>query len=343
MKLFYLISIIFLIISCSTDDDNVTETTQELIFEGDVILNNQTEIEEFGAIGYVEITGKLEVITEFETTDPILDLSSLATLEIIGGDLRLINLTDLPTLNGLNNLTSISGYMYLYSAPLIQSLNIFSNVTSTVTGLEIFVYRGLTSLDGLDNISIASGGDLIIEGNDQLLNLNAIENAIPSILGTVKFDELVFQCAPFISCEDEETIPQPFLSFNFIHNVNEIELLRIKGFAGTELTGFENLTTVSRLSLWRNSNLVSLQALNSVTSDIDLLFISENNQVVSLSGIEGLGAITQGLTISLNDSLGDLCALQDNISPDLPEDRFQIILNAFNPTQQDIADGNCSE
>lgn len=73
------------------------------------------------------------------------------------------------------------------------------------------------------------------------------------------------------------------------------------------------------------------------------MVILENDQLTSLSGIENMGAITQQVFIAGNEVLTDLCALQVNIAMDLPEDGVNIINNQFNPTLQDIIDGDCSE
>jgi hypothetical protein len=64
-------------------------------------------------MAYTEITGNLLLSTQFENPDPISSLSSLSTLEIIGGDLWLHSLYDITNLDGLQNLTSVTGALSL--------------------------------------------------------------------------------------------------------------------------------------------------------------------------------------------------------------------------------------
>lgn len=231
---FLIILVSLFISSCSTDESQIPDN-QAPIFIGDVLLKNQTEVETFGSMGYGEITGTLEISGEFETTDPIASLDSLSTITIVGGDLRLISLFDLPSFNGLDNLESLSGALYLYGNSLISSLEAFTNVTSTVQSLEVNMCRGLSSLIGLDNLSIASGGSLIIEGNDQLEDLSSIQNGLPATLDTIRFGGLDFECPD--GCGSFTALPQPFGSLNFLSNVNEAEYLVIKDFIGTTLSG----------------------------------------------------------------------------------------------------------
>ena len=327
------------IISCATDDP-ISEPVAN-VFDGDVELLTQQDVEDFGAIGYTEITGNLVISSQLDNPDPITSLVSLSTLEIIGDDLSLNPVFEITSLNGLHNLTSITGSLVLYGNANITSLDAFSSVNSTVTSLEIYVFREIETLDGLENISIASGGNLIIEGNDSLTSLDAIQDGIPSIMGIVKFEELIAQCGPFLGCGDIPPVPQPFTSLIFLVNLTEVEWLRIKGFQGISLAGVENITDINRLSLWYNPNITNLQELSAVTSDLLGVFISDNIQLETLDGLENITTITNGLNVVGNLSLTDFCALGNSISG-LSNDDVLILINSFNPTLQDLIDGNCS-
>lgn len=329
--------------SCATDDP-VSEIVAPVanIFNGDAELFTQQAVDDFGAMEYTEITGNLILRSQFENPDPISSLSSLSTIEVVGGDLRFTNLFDVPSLDGLQNLTSVSGVLSLFGSSMISSLDTFSTINSTIQSLEIINFREIQSLQGLENISIASGGNLIIEGNDQLANLDAIQNGMPSIMGTIKFQEFILDCGPFIDCSPVIPEPQPFTSFSFLSNVTEVEWLRIKGFQGTSLAGLENITSVNRLSVWLAPNLTNLQALSNVTSDMLFLFVSQNEELETLEGLENIPTVTGNFKAISNPVLTDFCAVQNSIITLLEED-VEILLNAFNPTQQDIIDGNCSE
>ena len=328
------------IVSCATDDP-ISEPAAN-VFDGDVELVTQQAVEDFGAMAYTEITGNLLLSTQFENPDPITSLSSLSTLEIIGGDLYLNYVHEVTSLDGLQNLTSVTGALKLLVNSNITSLDAFSAINSTVTSLEIIGYREIESLEGLEGILIASGGSLIIEGNDKLMNLETIQDGIPSIMGVIKFEELLPQCSAFLDCSMIPPEVQPFTSLAFLSNVTEVEWLRIKGFQGTSLAGIENITTINRLSLWFNPNITAIQELSNVTNDLLAVFISDNNQLETLDGLENISSITSGLNVVGNLSLTDFCALQNSISG-LSNDDVLILINSFNPTLQDIIDGNCSE
>ncbi|WP_366519421.1 hypothetical protein, partial [uncultured Dokdonia sp.] len=85
------------IISCATDDP-ISEPVAN-VFDGDVELLTQQDVEDFGAIGYTEITGNLVISSQLDNPDPITSLVSLSTLEIIGDDLSLNPVFEITSLN----------------------------------------------------------------------------------------------------------------------------------------------------------------------------------------------------------------------------------------------------
>ena len=124
--------------------------------------------------------------------------------------------------------------------------------------------------------------------------------------------------------------------------MTEVEWLRIKGFQGTSLAGLENITSVNRLSVWTAPNLINLQEFSNITSNLLALFITDALAIESLNGLENISTITNSLNVVGNLALTDFCALQNSVSS-LSEDDVLILNNSFNPTLQDIIDGNCSE
>ena len=124
--------------------------------------------------------------------------------------------------------------------------------------------------------------------------------------------------------------------------MTEVEWLRIKGFQGTSLAGLEKITSVNRLSVWTAPNLINLQEFSNITSNLLALFITDALAIESLNGLENISTITNSLNVVGNLALTDFCALQNSASS-LSEDDVLILNNSFNPTLQDIIDGNCSE
>jgi hypothetical protein len=81
--------------------------------------------------------------------------------------------------------------------------------------------------------------------------------------------------------------------------------------------------------------------MSSITGNVGRLLIDSNEQLVSLEGLEGVTSISDFLGIAGNEMLIDYCSLTSSLSNQIP-DEFSLFNNAYNPTMQDIIDGNCS-
>ena len=306
------------------------------VFEGDIILSSQPEIDAFGLFGYQEITGNL-IIQSFQ--EEITSFAPLQSLEIIGGDLRLGILPDVESLEGLDNITSVSGTLHIsYLGEVISSLEMLSNISSVVENLEIVFSIGLESLNGLENVQIASGGSLIIESNDLLTDLSALNGNVPEILDTFRLAPRNPNCS---SCSGIPLVYQPFTSLSFLSTVQEIHFLRLRGFQGDSFDGIQNIQSVDRISVWECPNITDLTPMSSITGNVERFLIDINEQLVSLEGLEGILSISDFLGIAGNEMLTDYCSLTTSLSNQIP-DEFYLFNNAFNPTMQDIIDGNCS-
>lgn len=125
------------------------------------------------------------------------------------------------------------------------------------------------------------------------------------------------------------------------------------------LNGLNNISSpMSKLSIL-NNGLINLEGLEGLSS-ISFLEIANNNSLTSLNGLENLlinnwmliGERIDFDTIASgpNSNLADFCALQnlftngvytDGASTTTPFDGVNINNNDYNPTIQDIIDGNC--
>ena len=86
----------------------VNDENEDVIFNGNVSLKSQEEVEEFGAEGYTHVTGILAINGEYQISklNSLNSLKSVGSLELRGN----YNITDL---SGLENLTTISDYNLL--------------------------------------------------------------------------------------------------------------------------------------------------------------------------------------------------------------------------------------
>ena len=208
-------------------------------------------------------------------------------------------------------------------------------------GISVIDNIGLESLSGLENIQIASDGNLTIEGNDVLTNLDALNGNVPSVLNTFRLSPRFPPCADICN-PPIPPVYQPFTDLSFLSTVNEIFFLRLRGFQGDSLNGIQNIQTASSISVWECPNVTDLTSMSSVGGNLISLFVDSNEQLISLSGLDGVSSISNNLIVSNNEILTDFCALTTSVSNQVP-DTFFISNNAYNPTIQDFLDGNCSE
>jgi hypothetical protein len=151
----------------ATADETSTCTGEFVIFEPDAsvkiaALENCTEI--VGNL-YVEHT-TLTNLTGLE------NLTSVSGLVDIYSNLQLTNL------DALNNLTNV-GSLVVRDNAILTSITPLSNLTSVDNSLSIRRNNVLTSLNGLEGIT-SVGGALYIDDNDALTNLCALNNVILS-------------------------------------------------------------------------------------------------------------------------------------------------------------------
>ena len=94
-----------MLISCATENGNEDNIKT---FEGDILLVSQKKVNDFGAKNYTNVTGNL-IIADFD--DGIHDITSLNplnTIKSVDGYLDIVGNDLLTNIDGLSNLTNIS-------------------------------------------------------------------------------------------------------------------------------------------------------------------------------------------------------------------------------------------
>jgi len=373
---------------------SITDLAED-IYYGDVVLNSQEEVDDFGANSYRVIDGFLEIQGYDESVIPITDLSSLDSIEIINGDLTISGCDSLLTLNGLNNISEIEKFvlfgnlimedisalksitsvygLYIQNNTMIKTLDCFSNITSLegdclITG-SFSQSNSLTNLKGLDNITTIGGslslnqnnnindlsnlssltsinGSLRLNDNEKIVNLNGLHNL--TIIG----NEL------FLLANDNLNNIDDLQNINSIGDAitinNNKNLLSLKGLSGiskiyndfsitlssiNNLEGLENITSIDgRILISRNYELQSLTALNNL-SEVGSIYIGPSS-IQNLEGLENLSKVNETIAIYENTSLTDFCAIETLLNNDFTVEHI-ITENLYNPTLDDIKNGNC--
>lgn len=285
--------------------DELSFKTQigENIYFGYVTLTTQQEVDDFGSNNYTEIRGNLEIGEWFTPSYSIVDLSSLSSLNLITGYLRIVGTDALTNLTGLNNITYVDLSLSIYHNTALTSLTGLDNINSVNLALNIEGNTALTSLSGLDNLS-SVGENILIQDNPSLASLSGLEN---------------------------------------MTTVNK--RLNIWGNnALTSLSGLDNITSVGEnLDIYYNPVLTSLSALENITTVDETLYIWGNNSLTSLTGLDNITSVGGDLEIRENDSLTDLCGIRPIFLNNGLVGNYSVSDNAYNPTEQNIIDGNCSQ
>lgn len=109
------------------------------------------------------------------------------------------------------------------------------------------------------------------------------------------------------------------------------------------LDGFKNLpATMGGIIIFENSKLEDIDGLSNIKFVEGKISIADNGNLTNLDGISNVEQIKEGEKILIwnNASLTNLCGLE-NIA-ELGVIDLDIKDNAFNPSRQELTDGNCS-
>jgi hypothetical protein len=210
---------------------NLTERTK--VYIGDIILETQEDVNNFGSERYTEISGF--VIIGGQEGEDITDLSPLFGLNYIKNYLgisfneHLTNLDGLESLidiriyiqinhnnslsniNGLKNLNNIGDSNYLSSGGIsfifnseLQNIDGLLGLTKVSSNVDILNNQSLKNIDGLSNIERIQ--NLVIINNDLITNINGLSNTtfIENEITIKRNDSLNDFCGlrPFFSNND---------------------------------------------------------------------------------------------------------------------------------------------
>ena len=138
----------------------------------------------------------------------LINLEGLSNLATIGGSLWMQDNFAITSLSGLDNLTSVNGRLLLspfpgtggeefvpYGNPNIQSLEGLQNLTSIGGDLVIGQTSYLASLAGLENTT-SIGGNLYIYANSVLTSLTGLDNVNAASIENLEiyFNDSLFAC-----------------------------------------------------------------------------------------------------------------------------------------------------
>ena len=322
------------------------------IFQGNVVLSNQEEIDAFGLLGYSHINGDLLIGNDnYEDTD-IHDLSGLQLLTYISGNLHIENNENLLQLNGLESLGSVGSLIVARNFNL-ENLQALNNISGHVDTLSISLLQALTSLEGLENISSCSL--LLIQASQQLESLSGLEG-LTSVERLLLFNmngltSLSNLSSILITDSVEIQLAENLNSIEGLNLANQMSKIILNMESLESLEPLNNITVLEDLIISSSVYLTSLTGLNNLQTVTDSMWINSLNSLESLDGLENLTTIDRLFigtspngSYSPNPVLTDFCALQNLFTNGTyNQNEVYIANNDYNPTVQDIINGNCSQ
>ncbi|BDW93901.1 hypothetical protein MACH07_27330 [Flagellimonas marinaquae] len=317
----------------------------EDIFIGSIELRSQQEVDEFGPMNYREITGDLIIGYDEDSETPISDLSSLKTIEAIGGTFWVTKTTVLKSLEGLNNIVyaykcvissntemddisalqgiMVNNFINVSNNPKITSLGVFSNIETLESGVRISGNNSLTSLQGFNNL-ISTGGGVGITHNENLNNVFDL-NSLTTIGGRLDISDN-FNLINLNGLSNLQTVQSDVWLMDNEHLF--------------DINGLQNLTSFNgEMIINRCDNLQNVDGLIGLTS-IERLQLYNCDSLQNLDGVANLTSV-DAVTIVYNDSLNDFCGLTNLLNNSF-SGSYSVYENLFNPTIEDMLNENCS-
>lgn len=381
----------------------LTNLEEDNIYNGNVTLTSQKEVDDFGANNYTQINGWLKIDQPFSGStivdlsplsslsrvtnslyietisvnnlsgleniiyvtdlyirdnDKLQDITALQNLTKLNGDLLIAN-TNLNSLQGLHNISTINGHLVIYSNDNLTNLEGLESLVEVRRNVTIDSNENLASLEGINNLkSIAESqgseiGYLTISANYSLTNLHHLSN-LESFDGTLE----ILAMLNLTNLEGLENLTSLFglnISQNSVHgptSLNGLEgLNHIERFIYLRSCG--NLQDISALQNVSSNGgnfdirisetgLTNLGGLSVISGDVFLLSIRFNEFLANLDGLENISSISHEVLIENNPPLTNFCGLTNVAQNNGIIGDYDVNTNGYNPTIQDLIDGNCS-
>lgn len=346
------------------------------IYTGDIVLSTQLEVDNFGLNNYSEIVGNLVLgyrsghleskIDNLESlisltkitgnlyiyTNTLLEnLDGLNNLTQIDGNLEIFNNKSLSNINGLNNLFRISGDFYLALNIALLNIDGLSNLDYIGNHIDITGNSSLVNIDSLSNITIINGL-LLIDGNLSLKNVDGFSN-LKSVGGLVEI-KYNYELSNINGFSNLSSIDGD-MSIRYNDKITDLEGLNALSFIGgslelrnlpalKDIDALNNLSSIGDdIRIFTNHELSNIDGLSGVSSIGGSIIVLNNGSLKNLNGFSNIGSMGQyhDINIEENTNLDNLCGLQ-LIFENGFSNNFIVVNNQYNPSQQDIMDGNCS-
>jgi len=308
------------IVGNSTGCSNVQEVISNCLSPNDFWLSSQEDVDNFKMInGCIEEIGTLIIGNPFSTgntTSNIQALDSLDCIEQIAKHLVIENNDSIPSLAGLENITSVGkSFRFIRNKRIknLMPLSLLGNIDGPIKFIE---NDSLLTTSGLDNITEAK--EIFMQDNDQLVDVNGFSN-IETILGNF-FMEGMENMNLVTGLESLELV-EGYLRIEDCFGITSLSSLAELDYIGgdlylyyigvTNFDGLDNLDSLgSDFNLEELENLVNMQGLESlqiINGSFEIYYCYY--ELLSLDGLDNLEYIGDDFYLEENYMLNDISAL----------------------------------
>jgi len=332
IRFFKVLVIFILTISCSKSEDpnEDPDSTQdqgseipepsvdEKVYQGFVNLSSQNEVDKFGENQYDKINGGIMLIG-----NSIVNSDTLESIKHIEGNIHIIG-TALENINGFKNAEVSHGiHIEVINNSDLTNIEGFQNFDANLESLTIRGNQSLSSITGVNNISKITYY-LEVSDTESLTDLEP--------LSEIEFD------LSYFTINDNKALS----SIPHLKNITRIEDLSITNNNQlVSINSFDNLQESKSFSIYSNNILKSIDGFSNLKSASNIT-IKDNPKLENLNGLVSLEYLHDGyLRITTNTSLKDFCGLTLLSSSDISG--FNIRDNLYNPTKEDIINGDCKK
>lgn len=289
---------------------------------GDILLSSQAEIDNFPSdyAGCTVMPFGIRIVED--VPGDIVNLNGLSQLTSITGYLDIGANAGLIDLTGLTSLTSVGGNVYIAFNPVLENFSGLDQLATIGGYLQIELNPALEDFTGLGALT-SIGGYLTINDCSTLVDLTGL-----SSLATVGGQFTITNNSALINLNGLGSLTSIAANANIMNNpdltdMSGVDMLASIGghfqvannnslvnFSGTDVLSFIG----SDLNLYNNNALESLMGLDALATVNGSVLISDNPLLNSIAALDALTSIGNVISISNNDELPSLTGL-DNVNP----------------------------